>query len=159
MSTKSRNSVDDILFRVSRYCAYQDRCSKEVRQKLKELGSAPGKIAVYMKTLAEEGFFDDRRYAGAFIRGKFRNNHWGRLKIFFELIQKGIAEKMIREELREIDEKEYLDAIRKLIEKKFKDPAVKKSPAFREKIATFVTGKGFEAGLVWQMIHEMKLKP
>jgi regulatory protein len=149
---------DDILFRIRRYCAYQERCSKDVRQKLKELGSEPGNIPGYMKVLAGENFFDDRRFANSFIRGKFRNNHWGKIKIRFELLQKGIPDQVIREELNEIDEQEYLEAIRNLIEKKFKDPSVKMNPGFREKIATFVAGKGFEAGLVWQMIREMKLK-
>ncbi|MCK9423396.1 MAG: RecX family transcriptional regulator [Bacteroidales bacterium] len=144
----------DFLVKIESYCAFRERYTGEVIQKLKSWKLPSGKISTIMKHLREAGFIDDERFARAFVRGKFRNNRWGRQKIRFELKGRRIPEKLIDHALKEIGEEEYEQTIHTLILKKQKEIKAEKTLNIREKIINFVTGKGFELDLVLRMMTE-----
>ena len=96
-----------ILQKIRHYCSYQERCIREVEQKLKDLTVQRGKIPGIINELQKEGYLDEERFAKVFAGGKFRLNKWGRRKIEFEMKIRGIPELMIQEGMTEIDEKEY----------------------------------------------------
>ncbi len=153
----SNNDPAQIFDRISRYCAYQERCTREVEQKLTDWKVPREKIGQVMKKLKEERFIDDERFARLFVRGKFRINKWGRLRLQYELKGRGLSEKLIREALLEISETDYHKTIRELILKKKSEINPGKSLNIREKIITFVTGKGFEFDLTLNIIKELKI--
>lgn len=112
-------SIDGLYAKISRYCAYQERSSGEVRQKLRLLG-ADGKTSErLLARLREDNFLSDERFVSAYIRGKIRINGWGRLKIQYGLRAKGIEEHLIQKALKtEINADEYMALLRKTIEEK-----------------------------------------
>jgi len=146
-----------IYERITRYCAYQERCAWDAEKKLAEWKVPRGRISILMKSLKDEGFIDDERFAQTFVRGKFRINKWGRVKISYELKGRKIPEIIIRSAMREISQEDYRKTVRELVLKKKSEIKPGKNLNIREKIITFVIGKGFEFDLVADILKELKI--
>ena len=131
-----------IYTKLTRYCAYQERSRAEVRQKLRLLGTDGGTAETIMRRLEEEGYINEERFAGAYVRGKFRINGWGRLKIKNGLRAKGVEENLIRTVLEnEIDKDGYKERLREILAAKGVQTAL---------------SRGCEPGLVAAMAKEEK---
>lgn len=117
---KDRAAGEAALFqKLARYCAYQERCRQEVRLKLSGLGvRGSAETARWIERLEDEGFLNENRFARAYVRGKFRQNRWGRRKIIMGLRAKGIAEAEVAEALNEIDAADYESAGRAVLQAK-----------------------------------------
>lgn len=124
--------------------------------KLQGWNVSKGLIERLIMELSKEGYIDDLRFAGSFVRGKFRINKWGKQRIVFELKARKIDEQHIKEALKEIDEVSYMDSIRSLIRKKDLEIKTGKTLNKREKIINFVVGKGYEIDPVLRMMNELK---
>ena len=140
-------SINDALKKVQEYCAYQERCHKEVRNKLFELGLVANEIDDIIVKLIEENFLSEERFATQFARGKFRMKNWGRVKISFELRQKNITDVLIKKALKEIDEDVYMTVLLRLytshIEKQKGALQIKKLKTFK-----YLQQKGYEASCI-----------
>lgn len=143
-------SPDEALAQMERFCAYRERCPQEVRRKLAELGMKGKTVEQIFEVLRQEGYFDEERFAMAFAGGKFRNNHWGRVRIGQALKMRGIAADVIVRALASIDKAEYLALLQKLLDKKKKQYAADKHG--REKTVASLIRAGFEMELIWQEI-------
>lgn len=148
-------SKEDALKKMMRYCAYQDRCHQEVRQKLMRLQVLPDWREEIIVELIQENFLNEERYACSFARGKFRIKKWGRRRILKELKQRRISEYCIRKAMQEIDEEEYLQTIEYLTQKKA--ALTKETDLFKKKskVANYLVGRGFETNLIWPIIHKL----
>ncbi|QOI96705.1 MAG: RecX family transcriptional regulator [Flammeovirgaceae bacterium] len=138
--------------KIYRYCAYQERCHREVQNKLFELGLRSAQVDELIAHLITEGFINEERFAKAFAGGKFRLKKWGRLKIVHELETRGLTATCIRIGLKEIDEQEYRQTLVRLIRKKIRDTAEVNPYRLRDKVAKAVIAKGYEPDLVWKEI-------
>lgn len=152
---KPRNSgkpltPDEALAKLEHFCAYRERCPKEVRAKLAELGLKGGDAEQIFEVLREDGFFNEERFALAFAGGKFRVNHWGRVRIRLELRTRDIAPDVIQRALDSIDEQEYLKLIKQLLEKKRRQ--YEGDEHAREKSAASLIRAGFEQELVFRYL-------
>jgi regulatory protein len=153
----SRIDQEAILARIHHFCAYQERCSHEVDLKLMQWKVSSDKKRNILHHLQEEGFIDEERYAKIFVRSKFHINKWGRTKIRYELRNRIIPEKLVQKAMEEIGEDDYIKTIRDLILKKKSEINSVKHLNIREKIITFVTGKGFEFDLISKVLTELKI--
>jgi len=81
---------------------------------------------------------------------------WGRRKIERELEAHGLTSNCIRTGLGEIDDADYANTLRSLIEKKW--AATQDSNPFKkkDKVARHAIMKGFEPDLVWGIIKEIE---
>ena len=112
-------SLENLYAKISRYCAYQERSSGEVRQKLRLLGADSQTAQKLLERLADDNFINEERFARAYVRGKFRINGWGRLKIKNGLRAKGVDENLIRTALaEEINPNEYNNLLQKIVSEK-----------------------------------------
>ena len=111
-------SKADALTRLQRYCAYQDRCHQEVRNKLLELGIFGDDLEEIIYDLIQENFLNEERYARSFARGKFRIKKWGRNRIRQELKMRNISDYCLRKAMTEIEENQYLNVLREVLRKK-----------------------------------------
>ncbi len=146
---------DEWLEKARRFCAYRDRCKKETADRLQQLGASKEVTRKILEILQKENFIDEQRFASAFVRGKFKHNHWGRVRLKQELSVRQISEKSIAEALIEIDEEDYQQALKSLASKKLKSLKGQPDFAARGKTAAYCIGKGYEADLVWKMINEL----
>lgn len=143
-------SPDEALAKLEHFCAYRERCPKEVRTKLAELGVRGSDAEQIFEVLREDGFFNEKRFALAFAGGKFRMNHWGRVRIQQELRMRDIAPDVIRQALDSIDEAEYLKLLKQLLDKKRRQ--YEGDEHGREKAAASLIRAGFEQALVFRYL-------
>jgi regulatory protein len=126
-----------------------------VADKLRTLGATDEQKKKILAKLLEEKFIDESRFVGAFVRGKFRVNKWGKLKIKAELSQKGLDRKQIEKALQEIDEREYTETLKKLVEKKARELKNETPAKARVKLMRFAYSKGFEPEAAGKIIAQL----
>ena len=140
------------------YCAYQDRCHKDARQKLRELRMFGEEAEQVICDLIAEKYLDEERFARSFARGKFKIKRWGRAKITRELKQRDISAYCIKKAMTEIEDEDYLQTLedellrRNRIEKKGLHPYLK-----RRKLADYMFQRGYESFLTWEAINRLGL--
>jgi len=137
------------------FCAYRERSLKEVKEKLFTLGLPDEKSEKLIKELAKEGFVDEERFARSYSRGKFRMKRWGKLKIIAGLKQHEISLDHIRTGLIEINNDEYLNTVKYLITNKLTDIKDKDTYTLKNKLARYLSSKGFESDIVWDSINKI----
>ena len=95
------------------------------------------------KHLKKEKYVDDRRYAIAFVRDKYRFNQWGRVKIAQSLRLKHIDSESISLAMEGIDEREYHEILLSLLRKKL--PAIKAKNGYERngKLIRFAASHGY----------------
>jgi len=148
-------TVDEATKVLENYCAYQERCHKEVEQKLYELNMIPEVKEHIILHLLQHNFLNEERYAKSFTRGKFSIKKWGRVKIINQLKFKGISDYNIKSGLAEIDSNEYLTTLQTIAEKKL--PLIKEANPYKKssKLASFLISKGFESELVFKTVKTL----
>ena len=148
---------DQVLDKMARYCAYQERCVKDVREKLKTFDIAQEAKDEILDYLLDNRFVNDERYAKSFVRGKVNQSGWGLNKIRFHLVQKGIDKDIIDEALGQTDDETYRQRLIDIL--KVKAKTVKAATDFekKRKLAAYAMQKGFEGGLVWEVVKELEL--
>ena len=140
---------EQAIQKLKHFCGYQERCHLEVREKLYDLGVSNTLHDEIVSTLIEENYLNEERFAVAFVGGKFRVKQWGRVKIKHELKQKQISEYNIRKAMKEIDEQDYYNTLRKLYEEKWNSLKGEKNRFIKlSKTRNYLLQKGFESDAV-----------
>ncbi|SIO48611.1 regulatory protein RecX [Chitinophaga niabensis] len=147
----------DIL-KLRYYCAYQERCHAEVREKCWELGLRGEDIENAIAHLVEDGFLNEERYAKAYAGGKFRMQQWGRKKISMMLKQKQISDYCIRKGLAEINEEDYMQTLQQLAEKKYHSLRSEQYLKRQYKTLQYLLQRGFEQELARAAIEQIAKK-
>ncbi len=148
-------TLEDAKKKLESYCAYQERCHKEVQQKLKDMRMIPEAIDVIIVHLIKHNFLNEERFAKSFARGKFRIKKWGKNKIRLELKRKDISPTNINTALKEIDDLDYLETFNTLAQKKtltLQHTTILKK---RKKLADYLLYRGWESHLVYQKVNEL----
>ena len=145
-----------ILVKAANFCAYQDRTHAEVRERLQKWevwGDEAEEIIAY---LIEDNFLNEERFAKVFAGSKFRVKQWGRQKIKYELKARKLSEYCIKVGMAEIDDDDYIDTLKTILEKKKHELRTEKRPLIvKQKLARYAICKGFESNLVWRIIGEV----
>lgn len=147
--------LDAVRAKIARYCAYRERATKEVIQKLDSFGLEEPQKTMLVSELRKEGYLDDERFAKLYSGGKFRQKKWGKLKIKRELRLKGISEETIQKGLEEIEGQTYLETLEQLALSKFKDLKETNLYIRKNKVAAFLVSKGYESELVWGVLNKL----
>lgn len=154
-SKKKYLTKEEGLSKLQRYCAYQDRCHQEVRTKLLDIGIYGDDLEEIISELIQDNFLNEERFARSYARGKFRMRKWGRIRIRQELKMRKISDYCMRKAMEELEEFDYEGTIDQLIVKKWREVKEKNEFKKRGKVATYLVGKGFESGLVWERIKKL----
>ena len=134
--------MQEILTKIYKYCAYQDRCSSEVEKKLRDLGATEIAIPQLMEHLRSERMLDDVRFVRSFVRGKFYHKKWGKQKITYELRKKRLEENLIETGLtEEISPEDYQETIAYWVARKDKQWKQLQVHERKQKILRFFTTK------------------
>ena len=151
-------SPDQVLDKMAKYCAYQERCVKDVRDKLKTYDIPQEDRDKVLEYLLDNRFANDERFAMSFVRGKVNQSGWGLNKIRFHLMQKGIAKEIIDEALRQTDEEVYRQRLIDILKVKAKTVKAENDFERKRKLAAYAMQKGFEAGLVWEVMKVLDIE-
>ena len=148
---------DQVLDKMAKYCAYQERCVKDVREKLKTFDLPDDEKAKIVDYLLDNRFVNDERFAMSFVRGKVNQSGWGLNKIRFHLMQKGIAKELIDEALGQTDEEVYRQRLIDILKTKAKTVKAANDFEKKRKLAAYALQKGFESNLVWEVLKGFEI--
>ena len=148
---------DQVLDKMAKYCAYQERCVKDVRDKLKTFDIPQAEKDKIFDYLLDNRFVNDERFAKSFVRGKINQSGWGFNKIRFHLVQKGIAKEIIDEALEQTDEEVYRQRLIDILRVKAKSVKAETEFEKKRKLAAFAMQKGFEGSLVWEVLKDLAI--
>ena len=146
---------DQVLDKMAKYCAYQERCVKDVRDKLKTFEISEEEKTKILEYLLDNRFVNDERFAKSFVRGKVNQSGWGVNKIRFHLVQKGIAKEIIDEALSQTDEEVYRQRLIDILQTKVKTVKADSDFEKKRKLAAYAMQKGFESALVWEILKDL----
>jgi len=154
MPQKIPITPETALKKAMKYCAYQERSQQEVRDKLYSYGLHRKEVESILAELIVSGFIKEERFALAYAGGKFRMKGWGKIKIKKSLEQKNVSETLIRQALKTIDEREYIQALKKIIREKSKNVTEINPLKKNYKLAQYAISRGYEPELVWSMLRD-----
>ena len=154
--SECKYSFSEAIIKIESWCAYQDRCTFEVEQKLTSWNIPLEQQTEIINQLQSNRFLDDKRFVASFISGKFKIKRWGKIKIKHHLIQKRIDKLTILEGLKAIDLDAYLDTMRNLAQRKFSEKKSKDDLwAIRRRVSTYLASKGYESDLIHEVVAEV----
>lgn len=147
--------TNEALQKARKYCAYEERCQQQVRDKLYEWKLHQKEVEQIVAQLISENFINEERFAKSFARGKFRIKKWGRVKIKHELGKHCITDYCIKSGLQEIDESEYANILNQLAQKKLKTLREKHPLKKKYKLISYLLQKGYERDLVMETADKL----
>ncbi len=152
--SKIRYTPSQAKSKIAKYCAYQERCHQEVRDKLYSFGLSPDDVELLIFEMIQHNFLNEERFVVAFVRGKFIYKKWGRVKIKMELKRRKISDYCINKGMKEIDGDKYEEVLHDLLKKKVNSLKTIKGYQKKYVAAQFAMNKGFERDAVWTVINE-----
>jgi len=143
-----------IVEKIQSYCIYQERCVKEVKNKLFSFKVNPKLAEKIIQTLIDNDYLNEERFSEMFVRGKLRIKKWGRIKLKHELRSKGIDIDIIENKINKINEKEYIEYFNQFSTNKIKFLKGSKDQKKRSFINYF-TYRGWENSLIYEKLKDI----
>jgi regulatory protein len=138
------------------YLNARDRTVSEVRQRLERRGVSEAMSEKVSRTLGEQGFLDDTRFARLFVADKRALEQWGSERIRRGLVSRGIdrhlADAALAEEPEAVDEEpeSELDRALALLRRRFPDPPQDRRD--RNRALGMLLRKGYESELAYDAL-------
>ena len=148
---KKTLTSEEALQKLRHYCAYQERCHSEVKEKMYELGIKTNEQDELMATLIQAGQLNEERFAIAFARGRFKIKQWGRIKIKYDLKQKRVSDYCIQKALKQISDRDYEKTLSKLAKEKYDSLKTDQYLVRKKKTIDYLLQKGFE----WELVKSV----
>ncbi len=155
MGSRQSFTLMEATKKLEGYCAYQERCHKEVIAKLKEMRMIPVTIDTIVAHLIQANYLNEERFAKAFARGKFNIKKWGRNRIVSELKHRDISKYNIKSALQEIDDDTYLKTLDILAKKRLGQISERNLQKKKRKLADYLLYRGWESHLVYGKVREL----
>ena len=141
--------------RAAALCARSEQSSCDIRKRLIKWGLNTRDSRQVLEQLKGQGFIDDGRFARAFVKDKFAFNGWGRVKIAYQLRQKGISAELIADALTAIDEDRYRQRLIELLGAKWRSVNHDNSRAAWAAMMRFACSRGFETPLAAECVKQV----
>ena len=148
-------TVAEAQKKLEQYCAYQERCHKEVADKLKELGMIPAAMDTIISQLIQDNYLNETRFSQSFARGKFRIKKWGKNRIVRELKLRYISDYNIKMGMKEISDTDYESTFYQLFEKRKLEVAHLSKPEQKKKILSYLSYRGWEHPRTYNALNEL----
>ena len=144
---------DQSLPKIKQYCAYQERCHSEVRDKLYSFGLNKQEVEEIISVLITENYLNEERFAIHYAGGKFRMKNWGKNKIRQALKLRQVSDYCIKKALHQIDFEDYERVFQKLAEQKLTTLRSEKNIFIKKrKLQDFLIQRGFETSMIQEFI-------
>ena len=148
-------TIKEIEIKLRYYCSYQERCHKEVQEKLRTFNVIPDGVNQIISNLISENFLNENRFSKSYVRGKFNIKHWGKIRIVNELKKRNISKYNINQGLKEIDELDYQNKFEEIFNKKLSSLEGLTLITKKKKILSYLMYRGWESSLIYQKIYEI----
>ena len=155
MVKKKSYSLNEAKKKLEYFCSYQERCHKEVEEKLKELGMIQSASQEIISQLIQEDYLNETRFAKSFARGKFRIKKWGKNRILKEFKFRNISDYNIKIGMQELTEPEYVDSFYNLFEKRKKSVEHLPIDEQKKKIYSYLSYRGWEHQKIYDALNQL----
>lgn len=158
METNSNKTytVNEAQGKLEHYCAYQERCHKEVVEKLRSMNMIPQAIDLILVHLIQNNYLNEERFACSFARGKHRIKFWGRIRIANELKFRNISQYNINTALKELTATEYAATFHTVAERHWNSITERNTLKKRKKFCDYLLRKGFESHLIYEKLKDLE---
>jgi regulatory protein len=129
-----------IYDKLSNFCAYQERCESDVKEKMRKLKVEKEDYGKYINRLKEDNFLNDERFVKYFISGHTKKK-WGKTKMKY---------------LDDMDNEDYEEQIKLQAEKKWNTIKAKTPRDKKTKLLRFLLSKGYEMGKALNAIKDFR---
>ena len=140
---------------LTRLCARAEKSESDALRLMRGWGLAESDAQRVLARLVSDRFIDDARYAGAFVREKFRLSGWGEYKIRAALQRKGIARERIDAALAEADRGDTAGRLRRQLERKARTVRHATPCELKAKLVRYGLSLGYEYEAVLDAASEM----
>lgn len=140
--------------RAASFCAESERSVAEVERRLRKWGVDGDDIDSIIDKLKSDDFVNDERYCKAYINDRFRLNHWGKVKIVYELKKRGLDKEYIDAAIDDIDDDEYIEVLKEVVEAKRRTLKETDTYSASAKILRYALTRGFESDIVSKVIKD-----
>ena len=140
---------------LARYCSQSERCLFDVRNKFQDENLSEEAEKRIIDKLVRDKFIDEKRFARSFVHDKFRFNHWGRVKIAYELKVRGVPPEVYSEAIETIDEDEYFTVLTEILTNKKRTLKGRSRQDIFQKLCRFAVARGFEMPLIVNTLKKM----
>ena len=140
--------------RAASFCAESERNVAEVERKLRKWGVDDDDIDSIIDRLKSDDFLNEERYCKAYINDRFKLNHWGKVKIRYELGKRDVDRQYIDTALANIDDDEYFEVLKEVVEAKRRTIKDTDTYSASAKILRYALTRGFESDIVSKVIKD-----
>jgi|TARA_B110000438_G_scaffold179900_1_gene171915 regulatory protein len=148
-------TLKEIEGKLQYYCSYQDRCHKEVTEKLKKFNVKQHESNQIISNLINDNYLNESRFSESFVRGKFKIKNWGKIRIISELKRRNISPYNITLGLKEVEDQDYLNKFEEIFKKKLSSLNNLSSDVKKKKIISYLQYRGWESNLIYSKINEI----
>ena len=142
---------------------YRFNSEAELRRKLRSKDYDKETIDTTIARLRDEHWLDDQRFAGAFVRTR-ANKRQGKMRILRELQAAGVDGETASAAVAEnLDSERETEALRELCSRRARILVRRHGPDYlstdegRKKLAAYLLKQGYDAGLVYACIKEIRV--
>lgn len=156
LKMSKKYSIQEAYSRATALCSKSEKCVVDIRKKLFDWSVESDDYDDIINSLIENKYIDEERFATYYVRDKYRFNGWGRVKIQHHLIQKQIPLSYIENALQQIDEKEYLEKLKRALQ--IKKKALKNTEPYeqQQKLMRFAAGRGYTPEEINKVLVELE---
>ncbi len=154
MLEKKSYSLNEAKKKLENFCSYQERCHKEVEEKLRILGMIQSASQEIIAQLIQEDYLNETRFAKSFARGKFRIKNWGRNRILRELKSRNITDYNIKVGMQEFTDSEYEESFNILFKKRKKSLEHLPIEQQKKKIFSYLSYRGWEHEKIYDALNQ-----
>ena len=147
-------TTSEILNALANYCSQAERCVYDVRKKIASEHLPEGVEKQIINRLVQEKFIDENRFCRSFTNDKLKFNHWGRIKIIYELKKRNISSEIYREAISAIDENVYMSILADILKMKKRTTKGRSEQDIFRKLCSFAASRGFEYPLIMKSLKE-----
>lgn len=142
----------EALAKLAALCSTAERCSSDMRCRLRRLGLDEEAQQRVMRRLVEGRYVDDERFCRAFVHDKVVYDRWGRRKIEQSLVAKGIEPDICRTVLDAVDDGLYVAALRTLLDGKRRSVRAASDYELTGKLVRYALQRGYTMDIIRQCV-------
>ena len=134
-----------------KWCSSQERCTQDVRERLRKKGADEASIDAIQAQLNDEKYLSDRRFAEAFVRARAVYKGWGPAKIRAGLKAKGVSGTDIEAGFAALEEVTFKDSLGDLLNRRKRE-----LPEGRDRVIRWLLSRGFSLGSILAEIESLE---
>lgn len=152
---KPQPTPEKLLSRAAALCARSEHCRADIRQKLYSWGAQRDWVDDLLDRLVDTDYINETRYARAFVHDKIAFSQWGRQKVRAALEMKHIDSLLIEEAMESVDEAEYAEMVKQVLERKLQTLEAATPYEQSMKLLRFAASRGYESDLVFRLVESL----